>query len=164
MVNLRELAIVRKYTGEWEVTPLLIDIPPNTSITITYSPPKNRVYVYQYTVSGYMKCDENYTLNIYWDGVRAADYNIQGSLINKVFEHGEAPLKIVRHSLSMKINNFTDETQTFDFIVFGFVIPEHYFEPFIEDVTGEKDRKLAMEQIHLLKEIKQVIKEIKTIK
>jgi len=154
MVNLGELAAVRKYTSEWEVISALFDVPANTTVEVAYNPPKNRYFVYQYSAQGPMKTDPNYDVCIKWDGTISATWYIQGALTDKVYGAGEAPLKVAKNELTIVVTNNSSETKTMDAILIGFNIPENMYQEFLDDLSGVTDRKIALEQVQLLKDIK----------
>ena len=149
--NLREFAIARKYSTEWQIIQAFVDIPADTTATITWNPPSGKYFIFQYWISGEMKISEDFSYEVWWDGTRAGDYINQGAMID--VSGSEIPLKMVKHELRTVLKNSTSEVYTFDMMVVGFNIQKNLLDEFIEEITGRKDRRVMEEIRDELKEI-----------
>jgi len=140
--TLKELTLIRKYSNEWEIISLLVNVPPNTTSKITYNPPTNKFFVFIYSSVGPQIIDNNFNAKVYWDDTYAGGFVSTGALSDKVFGEGEAPLKIAKNKLSVVISNNTNVYHTVDALFSGFLVPQNLYEPLLYELDGTIDRKI----------------------
>ena len=153
MPSLKESAIIRKFSTEWEIVQALLDISANTKLTITFTPPPGKAFVFDYSSTGPLTTDTSITYEVFWDGTRAADFTSGGALSDKVFSPGEAPLKIAKNELKVVVDNGTGSAQVIDFLFFGFDIVLSELPELLHDLSGDKDRKIQEDILQTLKNI-----------
>ncbi len=153
MAGMREGAIIRKFSTEWEVVQALLSFPAKSKTKITFTPPEGKAFVFDYSSTGSLVTNANITYSVFWDGTQAASFASGGALSDKPFNPGEAPLKVAMNSLQIVIDNQTDSAELADFIFFGFevVLPE--LEDLLKELNGTKDREI---QEDILKELKKI--------
>jgi len=152
--TLKEMGIIRKYSTEWAVITLVLTVPARTTVTVTYNPPQETNYVFDYSSVGPMTIVSSLvTGEVFWDGTRAATFINQGALEDKVFGQGEAPLKIAKNELKFVIRNRDTISHTVDSIFYGFIVNEGDEKKLIEEITGKTD-------ITLLTDIKDLLTKI----
>ena len=157
MPSLKEKAIVRRFSTEWEIVQAFLNVSANTKITIIFNPPPGKAFVFDYSTTGPLTADTSITYSVFWDGTRAADFTSSGALSDKVFSPGEAPLKIAKNELRVVIDNQSGNTETADFLFFGFDVVLLELPEILKDLSGEKDREI---QQNILKTLENIEKKL----
>ena len=153
MAGMREGAIIRKFSTEWEIVQALLSFPANSKTKITFTPPEGKAFVFDYSTTGPLVTNSNIIYAVFWDGTQAASFASGGALSDKEFNPGEAPLKVARNSLEIVIDNQTSSSETADFIFFGFEVLLPELESLLKELNGTKDREI---QEDILKELKKI--------
>ena len=153
MPSLAEKAVVRRFSTEWEIVQALLDVSAGSKITITFTPPTDKAFVFDYSSTGPLVTDTSVTYEVFWDGTRAARFTSGGALSDKVFGEGEAPLKIAKNQLVVIVDNQSALTVTVDFLFFGFEVTLVELDALIEDLSGAKDRKIQEKILKTLESI-----------
>lgn len=143
MVNtIKEALIIKKYTDIEEHLQLFVNIPANTTVTTIYTPPPNYTFFIVYIVTGPQPYGKG-KVTVVLDGtIYYAD-----AISSKVLERKIPilPLNYIKHELQYKITNLDVVPHTVDAVGGGFLIPNAKLDSFLEEITGDKDRKELIE-------------------
>lgn len=160
VTNLREMLIARKYCDRAELIQAYFDLPAGTTITVTYSPPKNYVYIPVWIKGGEMP----YGVGI---ATAYADRTLSWGPLYGTNVIMEAlpwtPNMYIKSILEVITTNVDVVSHTVDFMLGGFLIPISLLDEFIEEVTGRRDRKVMEKQNEKLDKLDETLLRIEKL-
>ncbi|MEK0337467.1 MAG: hypothetical protein QQN41_08555, partial [Nitrosopumilus sp.] len=65
MPSLKENAIVRRFSTEWEIVQALLDVSPGSKITIIFTPPADKAFVFDYSSTGPLVTDTSIIYQVF---------------------------------------------------------------------------------------------------
>jgi hypothetical protein len=149
-VTLAEGLILKKYSDMTEILQLQFDLPPLTTIRLTYEVPKGYIFLPMNSVQGevvyyYGRISVWVDGTIIWDNIRSTD----------AWRHWMEgyDLRNAKREMVLEISNDDIVTHTVDFAVLGILIPETFYNEFVDEITGNDIKKLLTEIRNMLKVI-----------
>ena len=145
--------LIRRYTDKVEIIQTYFNLPGNTVIKLTYTPPAGYVYVNLAVITGYMPAGMG-DATVYFDGTlyfSSAGGGVTGGwAFDKM--HEQLP-NYAKHNADFIVNNSDNVMHTIDIGVVGVLIPDHSFEKFLIDANDFGSKSREEEVIRLLEDI-----------
>lgn len=154
VVNLKDNAIIKKYSTQIEFVQAQYTHPANSTLAVTYSPPAGMVFIPIFGSSG-SQIFKYGKVTSYIDGT--IFYN---EITSSIWMENIMPIGgmwIIREIISYSIVNTDTNAHDIDFVLAGVLIPRNMEEAFVAEISGETDRKVNEEILKSLHRLESLI-------